>query len=75
MKGLLIFLGVIFLVVAIAFLVIGQVWVAQGKKGTWGIWPMYIVHGVSALMALVLFYVANTRYGAAKPPGVNGEES
>jgi EamA domain-containing membrane protein RarD len=70
MKSGLILVGVVFLLVALAFLVLGQVWVAQGKKGTWGIWPLYIIHGVAGLIALACFFAAAPR----KPKEQEGPE-
>jgi len=58
MRGALIAVGGLLLLAGLTFLVIGQVWVAQGKTGTWGIWYMYVVHGAANLAALTCFFVA-----------------
>ena len=77
MKPFLIIVGIILLIVAMFFLIWGQVKVAKGEQGTWCIWPEYLVHGGAALIALVCFFVA-WRIGKAEvvptPESVPGEE-
>jgi EamA domain-containing membrane protein RarD len=74
MRGPLLFIGTILMIVAMVFIIWGMVEVGQGKKGTWDIWPFYLIHGAVSLVALVLFGVANK--GREKPAtlSVEGEE-
>jgi len=58
-RGLLIFIGTVLVIVALAFMVWGIVEVGQGDKGTWEIWPFYLIHGAVSLVALVLYGIAN----------------
>ena len=71
MRGLLIFVGYVFLILALVVMALGLVEVAQGEKGTWGIWPYYLIHGVIAMVAIVLFAIANK--GREKPAAVTAE--
>ena len=59
MRGTLIFMGTVLLIAALVFMIWGIVEVGQGDKGTWEIWPFYIIHGVLSLAALVLYGIAN----------------
>ncbi|MDY6795125.1 MAG: hypothetical protein SWK76_07575 [Actinomycetota bacterium] len=72
MRGLLVFLGWILILVALAVLILGLVDVAQGEKGTWGIWPIYLIHGGVAFAAVILFAVAN-RGRVSPEPAKEGE--
>lgn len=58
-SGMLKAVGAILVLLAMAVLILGMVDVAQGEKGTWEIWPFYIIHGGISLAALVLFATAN----------------
>ena len=71
MRGFLIFVGAILMVLALVVMALGLVEVAQGEKGTWGIWPYYLIHGAIALVAIVLFAMANR--GREKPTAVAAE--
>jgi EamA domain-containing membrane protein RarD len=71
MRGPLLFIGTILMIVALVFIIWGMVEVGQGKKGTWDIWPFYLIHGAVSLVALVLFGVANR--GREKPAMVSVE--
>jgi hypothetical protein len=33
--------------------------VAQGQKGTWDIWPYYLIHGGISMVAFAVFAAAN----------------
>jgi EamA domain-containing membrane protein RarD len=70
-RGLLIFAGTILIIVALIFIIWGMVEVGQGEKGTWDIWPYYLIHGGVSLVALVLFALANK--GREKPAAVSAE--
>jgi len=59
MRGALIAIGTLLIIVAMVFLIWGMVEVAQGDKGTWQIWPFYVIHGGIALAGMVLYAVAN----------------
>jgi len=58
-RGLLISIGTVLMIVALVFMVWGIVEVGQGDKGTWEIWPFYMIHGIVSLVALVLYGIAN----------------
>lgn len=76
MRGALIAVGTVLMIVALVFMVWGIVEVGQGDKGTWEIWPFYLIHGGVSLVALVLFYGANK--GRAVPAALEsggGEEA
>jgi EamA domain-containing membrane protein RarD len=59
MRGTLIAIGTLLMLVAMVFIIWGMVEVAQGDKGTWEIWPFYVIHGTIAMTAMVLYAVAN----------------
>ena len=59
MRGTLITIGTLLMLVAMVFIIWGMVEVAQGDKGTWELWPFYLVHGAIAMAAMVLYAVAN----------------
>jgi hypothetical protein len=59
MRGTLIAIGVVLMLAAMVFIIWGMVEVAQGDKGTWEIWPFYLIHGGISLVGMVLFAVAN----------------
>jgi hypothetical protein len=59
LRGLLIGIGWLLMALALVVLVLGLVEVGKGEKGTWQIWPYYLIHGGVSLIALVLFGVAN----------------
>jgi NADH:ubiquinone oxidoreductase subunit 6 (subunit J) len=65
LRGFLIFVGAVLIVLSLVVMALGLVEVAQGEKGTWGIWPYYLIHGGIALVAVVLFAAANR--GREKP--------
>jgi len=65
LRALLIFIGALLMVLALVVMALGLVEVAQGEKGTWGIWPYYLIHGGIAMAAIVLFAIANK--GREKP--------
>jgi EamA domain-containing membrane protein RarD len=75
MRGTLIFIGTILVVVALVFMIWGIVEVGQGKKGTWEIWPFYMIHGVVSLVALILFAVANKGREIPAAVSAEGEEA
>ena len=68
------FVGTILLIVALVFMIWGIVEVGQGDKGTWEIWPFYLIHGVVSLVALILFGVANRGREIPAAVGTEGEE-
>jgi len=71
MRGTLLFIGTILVIVALVFMIWGIVEVGQGDKGTWEIWPFYLIHGVISLVALILFGIANK--GREIPAAVSSE--
>jgi NADH:ubiquinone oxidoreductase subunit 6 (subunit J) len=71
LRGFLIFIGALLMILALVVMALGLVEVAQGEKGTWGIWPYYLIHGGIALAAIVLFAIANK--GREKPATVAAE--
>jgi len=71
LRAFLIFIGTVLMVLALVVMALGLVEVAQGEKGTWGIWPYYLIHGVIALVAIVFFAIANK--GREKPAAVTAE--
>jgi len=73
-RGTLIFFGTILMVVALVFMVWGIVEVGQGDKGTWEIWPFYLIHGVVSLVALIIFGIANRGREIPAAVGAEGEE-
>lgn len=73
MRAFLIFIGAVLMVLALVVMALGLVEVAQGEKGTWGIWPYYLIHGVIALVAIVLFAIANRDRGEAVAVTSGGE--
>ncbi|MBN2026977.1 MAG: hypothetical protein JW854_09510 [Actinobacteria bacterium] len=73
-RGTLLFIGTILVIVALVFMVWGIVEVGQGDKGTWEIWPFYLVHGVVSLVALILFGIANKGREIPAAVGAEGEE-
>jgi NADH:ubiquinone oxidoreductase subunit 6 (subunit J) len=75
LRALLIFIGTILVVAAFAVMILGLIEVGQGEKGTWEIWPYYIIHGVVSLVGLVLYGIANRgreRPAMAAPEGGEG---
>ena len=74
MRGTLLFVGTILLIVALVFMIWGIVEVGQGDKGTWEIWPFYLIHGVVSLVALILFGIANKGREIPVAVGAEGEE-
>ena len=74
MRGTLIFFGTILMIVALVFMIWGIVEVGQGDKGTWEIWPFYLIHGVVSLVALILFGIANRGREIPAAVGAEGEE-
>jgi len=70
-RGTLIFFGTILMIVALVFMIWGIVEVGQGDKGTWEIWPFYLIHGAVSLVALILFGIANR--GREIPAAVSAE--
>jgi len=73
-RGTLLFIGTILVIVALVFMVWGIVEVGQGDKGTWEIWPFYLIHGVVSLVALILFGIANKGREIPAAVGAEGEE-
>jgi len=73
-RGTLIFFGTILMIVALVFMIWGIVEVGQGDKGTWEIWPFYLIHGVVSLVALILFGIANRGREIPAAVGAEGEE-
>jgi NADH:ubiquinone oxidoreductase subunit 6 (subunit J) len=73
LRALLIFIGALLMVLALVVMALGLVEVAQGEKGTWGIWPYYLIHGVIALVAVVLFAIANRGREEAVAVSAEGE--
>jgi EamA domain-containing membrane protein RarD len=71
MRGTLIAIGTVLMIVALVFMIWGIVEVGQGNKGTWEIWPFYIIHGVVSLVALILYGIANK--GRERPAAVEAE--
>jgi EamA domain-containing membrane protein RarD len=74
LRGLLIFVGTILMIVALVFIIWGMVEVGQGKKGTWEIWPFYLIHGGVSMLALVLFAMANRGRGEPAAASAGEEE-
>lgn len=70
LRGTLITVGALLVIAALFFMVWGIVEVGQGDKGTWEIWPFYLIHGGISLVALVLFSVANK--GRTPPAATEG---
>jgi NADH:ubiquinone oxidoreductase subunit 6 (subunit J) len=68
LRAFLIFIGYVLMVVALVVMALGLVDVAKGEKGTWGIWPYYLIHGLISMAAVVLFAIANR--GMEKPAAI-----
>jgi EamA domain-containing membrane protein RarD len=74
-RGTLLFIGTILVIVALVFMIWGIVEVGQGEKGTWEIWPFYMIHGVVSLVALILFGIANKGREIPAAVSAEGEEA
>ena len=76
LRATLIFIGTLFVIGALVVMILGLVEVGQGEKGTWEIWPYYMIHGVLSLVGLVFYGIANKgRETPAAAAVEGGEES